>query len=120
MSEAEVLFENRGNIGLVTLNRPKALNSLTENMCTLIRNQLEDWRLSPAVRAVVVVGSGEKAFCAGGDVVKVTKSYQAGTKDWQGFFYGRMATDIARRSSEREFPRPANGRSYRRPEPVCL
>lgn len=32
-TEAEVLFEKRGNIGLITLNRPKALNSLTHGMC---------------------------------------------------------------------------------------
>lgn len=102
MSDAEVLFENRGSIGLITLNRPKALNSLTENMCTLIRAQLEEWRLTPAVKAVVVVGAGEKAFCAGGDVVKVTKSYQAGTKDWRGFFYEEYLMNIA----IDEFPKP--------------
>ena len=102
MSEAEVLFENRGNIGLITLNRPKALNSLTEAMCTLIREQLEAWRVSPSVQAVVVVGSGEKAFCAGGDVVKVTKSYKAGTKEWQGFFREEYLMNIA----IAEFPKP--------------
>lgn len=102
MSEAEVLFENRGNIGLITLNRPKALNSLTEGMCTLIREQLEAWRVSPSVQAVVVVGSGEKAFCAGGDVVKVTKSYKAGTKEWQGFFREEYLMNIA----IAEFPKP--------------
>ncbi len=102
MSDAEVLFENRGNVGLITLNRPKALNSLTEGMCTLIREQLEVWRLSPSVQAVVVVGAGEKAFCAGGDVVKVTKSYKAGTKEWQGFFREEYLMNIA----IAEFPKP--------------
>ncbi|MEX0297977.1 MAG: enoyl-CoA hydratase/isomerase family protein [Kordiimonas sp.] len=102
MSEAEVLFENRGNIGLITLNRPKALNSLTEGMCKLIREQLEAWRVSPSVYAVVVIGSGEKAFCAGGDVVKVTKSYKAGTKEWKGFFREEYLMNIA----IAEFPKP--------------
>lgn len=102
MTDAEVLFENRGTIGLITLNRPKALNSLTEAMCTLIREQLEAWRVSPSVQAVVVVGAGEKAFCAGGDVVKVTKSYKAGTKEWQGFFREEYLMNIA----IAEFPKP--------------
>jgi len=102
MSDAEVLFENRGCLGLITLNRPKALNSLTGAMCTLIRRQLDAWRISPSVQAVVVVGAGDKAFCAGGDVVKVTKCFQAGSDDWLGFFREEYLMNIA----IAEFPKP--------------
>ncbi|MBV1900598.1 MAG: enoyl-CoA hydratase/isomerase family protein [Kordiimonadaceae bacterium] len=102
MSDAEVVFEERGNIGLITLNRPKALNSLTENMCALVRAQLDKWRLTPSVKAVVLTGSGDRALCAGGDVVKVSKAYKAGGDDWRGFFYEEYLMNIA----IDEFPKP--------------
>jgi enoyl-CoA hydratase/carnithine racemase len=102
MSDAEVLFENRGNIGLITLNRPKALNSLTHNMCVLITKQLREWAISPSVHAVVVIGSGEKAFCAGGDVVKVSKSFQSGTGEWRDFFHDEYVMNVL----IDEFPKP--------------
>lgn len=102
MSKAEVLFETRGNIGLITLNRPKALNSLTHGMCVEIKRQLDEWAVTPSVHAVVVVGAGEKAFCAGGDVVKVTQSYKAGTTEWRDFFHDEYLMNIA----IAEFPKP--------------
>ena len=102
MSEAEVLFEERGNIGLITLNRPKALNSLTHGMCVEIKRQLDVWKNLRSVQAVVVVGAGDKAFCAGGDVVKVSKSVQAGTREWRDFFHDEYLMNIA----IHEFPKP--------------
>lgn len=102
MSEAEVAFETRGNIGLITLNRPKALNSLTHGMCVAIKQQLDEWKIMPSVQAVVVVGAGDKAFCAGGDVVKVTRSYKEGTTEWRDFFHDEYRMNIA----IHEFPKP--------------
>ena len=102
MSEGDVIFESRGNIGLITLNRPKALNCLTQNMCIDISRQLADWKDDPRIRAVVVTGAGDKAFCAGGDVVKVSKSYQAGTDEWRGFFHDEYVMNVA----ISEFPKP--------------
>lgn len=68
----EVLFEeipgNGGRIGLITLNRPQALNALTHNMCRLIETKLHYWAEDQQIKAVVVQGVGEKAFCAGGDI----------------------------------------------------
>lgn len=69
MSEdSEILFEVQGKMGLITLNRPKALNSLTLNMIEKMRDQMLAWRDDAAIVGVVVMGSGEKAFCAGGDI----------------------------------------------------
>lgn len=85
-SEAEVLFEELpgrgGNLGLITLNRPKALNALTLTMCQTIDQHLERWAMSPRIKAVVIQGKGDKAFCAGGDVMALykqgtLKNYQA-------------------------------------------
>lgn len=72
---ADILFERRGSIGLVTLNRPKALNALTLGMIRQFDPQLREWAADPSIKAVVVQGAGEKAFCAGGDVVSL---YEAG------------------------------------------
>ncbi|MEW6451669.1 MAG: enoyl-CoA hydratase/isomerase family protein [Pseudomonadota bacterium] len=67
-SEPEILFERRGTAGLVTLNRPKALNAVTLNMVRLMMVQLSEWAADPSVTRVVVSAAGGKAFSAGGDI----------------------------------------------------
>lgn len=64
----DVLFETRGPIGLITLNRPKALNALNIAMIDAIEPKLVGWAADPAVTAVVIRGAGDRAFCAGGDL----------------------------------------------------
>ncbi len=66
--QAEVLISQSGGIGKIVLNRPKALNALTLDMCHAIEGQMRAWATDDTVRAVVVRGAGEKAFCAGGDI----------------------------------------------------
>jgi enoyl-CoA hydratase len=66
--EPEILFEQKGPIGLVILNRPKVLNALTYNMVKQLHPQLERWAADETVTAVVIQAAGEKAFCAGGDI----------------------------------------------------
>jgi enoyl-CoA hydratase/carnithine racemase len=68
MSDAEVLFEVKDGLGVMTLNRPKALNSLSHGMILEMEKVLPQWEKDPAVKAVVVRGAGDRAFCAGGDV----------------------------------------------------
>jgi enoyl-CoA hydratase len=72
----DVLFETRGPIGLITLDRPRALNALSLEMIRAIRPQLDLWAKEPGVRAVVIRGAGEKSFCAGGDVRAVATSLE--------------------------------------------
>jgi enoyl-CoA hydratase len=79
MSEPEILFEKRGRIGLITLNRPKALNALTLGMVDLMHPQLKTWATDPSVSAVVITGAGERGFCAGGDIRALYDSGKAGT-----------------------------------------
>ena len=55
-------------IGVLTLDRPKALNSLSLDMVRALTASLLAWRDDPTVRCVVIRGSSEKAFCAGGDI----------------------------------------------------
>lgn len=67
-AEPEILIEKRGRAGLVTLNRPKALNALTFGMVRELARALDAWEHDPQIACVVVTGAGEKAFCAGGDI----------------------------------------------------
>lgn len=77
--EAEVLFKRKGALGLITLNRPKALNALTHGMCIAMKAQLDEWASDAAVKAVAVRGAGDRAFCAGGDIRVLYESGKAGT-----------------------------------------
>ncbi|ABS64506.1 Enoyl-CoA hydratase/isomerase [Parvibaculum lavamentivorans DS-1] len=78
--EPEVLFERRGAAGIVTLNRPKALNALTLGMVRAIHPQLAAWAEEPNVQCVVIEAAGEKAFCAGGDIRALYDWGQAGDR----------------------------------------
>ena len=57
-----------GRTGVITLNRPTALNSLSLEMVRAMTKALLDWRHDAEISAVFVYGSGEKAYCAGGDI----------------------------------------------------
>ncbi len=76
--EPEILFERRGAAGLVTLNRPQALNAVTLVMVRSLREQLDAWRDDPAVTRVIVTGAGGKAFSAGGDIRQIYDLGKAG------------------------------------------
>jgi enoyl-CoA hydratase len=82
----EILFETRGMVGLITLSRPKALNSLTLNMVTAMRAQLAAWENDPAVGCVVIRGEGERAFCAGADIRVLRQSGLDGTSYARDFW----------------------------------
>jgi enoyl-CoA hydratase/carnithine racemase len=68
MSETEILFEVKDGLGVITLNRPKALNALSLGMIREMERVMPQWEKDPAVKAVVLRGAGDRAFCAGGDV----------------------------------------------------
>jgi enoyl-CoA hydratase len=68
MSEPEITCEKAGCCGLITLNRPKALNALTLNMVREMAGALDRWERDQGVTRVIVMGAGGKAFCAGGDL----------------------------------------------------
>jgi enoyl-CoA hydratase len=68
MSEPEVLFAITGHAGVITLNRPHALNALTFAMVEDMSATLSRWAGDDAVRHVVISARGDKAFCAGGDI----------------------------------------------------
>lgn len=67
-TEPEVLLEEKGEAGVITLNRPKALNALNLGMVREILPRLRSWAKDPAITRVIIKAAGEKAFCSGGDV----------------------------------------------------
>jgi len=75
---SQIKARKRGAIGHITLNRPEALNALTEGMCVGITRALQEYAAYPAIGAVVIDGAGERAFCAGGDVILLHDSGKAG------------------------------------------
>ena len=82
----EVLFERRGKTGVITLNRPAALNALTLNMVRLMKPVLTAWATDAAIENVVIEGAGEKGFCAGGDIRALHDWGQAGAPEATGFY----------------------------------
>ena len=60
--------QNDTKIGHITLNSPETLNSLTLNMVNQISNLLDKWEADPKIKMIIISGSGDKAFCAGGDI----------------------------------------------------
>lgn len=69
LSENEILINKRKNgVLILTLNRPEALNSLNLNMVSTIYEHLKKGETDSSVKVVVINGSGDKAFCAGGDI----------------------------------------------------
>ena len=70
----EILSRIDNGIGFVTLNRPKAINSLNQGMVDGLTAVLTAWEQDAAVDAVVLSGAGERGLCAGGDVVAIYHS----------------------------------------------
>lgn len=74
-------------VGLLTLNRPKAINSLTYPMIGRISAALADWANDDSIHAVVISGAGERGLCAGGDVVAIYHSAKAGGAEARQFWH---------------------------------
>ncbi|XP_071603912.1 3-hydroxyisobutyryl-CoA hydrolase, mitochondrial [Heliangelus exortis] len=94
-STAEVLLEKRGGAGVITLNRPKALNALNISMTKQIYSQLKTWEQDPQTFLIIIKGSGGKAFCAGGDIKAVSDAGKAGDRLAQDFFREEYALNNA-------------------------
>jgi enoyl-CoA hydratase/carnithine racemase len=87
---SEVLAEVSGGVGLVTLNRPKALNALSLSMIRDLTALLLAWRDDAAIRAVAIRGHGKDgpfgAFSAGGDIRFFHQAIHAGDPRLEDFF----------------------------------
>ncbi|MGV0805996.1 enoyl-CoA hydratase/isomerase family protein [Mycolicibacterium setense] len=87
MTENEdVLVSVRNGVGILTLNRPKAINSLNDAMVAGMSEALHAWE-NDSVHTVLLTGSGERGLCAGGDVVALYHSARDGGADARRFWY---------------------------------
>ena len=74
----DIQIESRGRLGLITLDRPQALNALTLDMVRAMCEALERWRDDAAIGCVVIRAAGGRAFCAGGDIQTIYRQKQEG------------------------------------------
>ena len=78
---ADILFDKRGAAGVVTLNRPQALNAVTHGMVLALSAQLKAWADDASITRVVITAAGERAFSAGGDIRHLYDLGIAGRRD---------------------------------------
>jgi enoyl-CoA hydratase len=81
-----ILARIEGGFGRLTLNRPSALHALNLQMCELMLAALVRWRDDPAVSAVMIEHTGERGFCAGGDIRQIAESGR-GDGAWAQTFF---------------------------------
>ncbi|KAH8668018.1 ClpP/crotonase-like domain-containing protein [Tricladium varicosporioides] len=83
----DVLFDSLFGLRTIELNRPKALHALNGSMIRKIVPRLREWAKSDMANVIVIKGSGEKAFCAGGDVTSLAKNNKSCETGWQKSSY---------------------------------
>jgi enoyl-CoA hydratase/carnithine racemase len=80
-----VLYEKRGTIAYITLNRPKVLNALSHRTWEDLRTAFVDARDDAAVRGVILTGAGDKAFIAGADISELVHVTAVEAEESSGF-----------------------------------
>ncbi|VTZ27669.1 3-hydroxyisobutyryl-CoA hydrolase [Methylocella tundrae] len=103
MSEAKVIIETLGRCGVITLNRPAALNSLDLDMVRAIHEALDRWENDAAAASVLIRGAGGRAFCAGADIRALYQLGKAGRAAEQLAFF-REEYSLNRRINN--YPKP--------------
>ena len=83
----DVLTRIQGGVGRITLNRPKALHALNTAMCEAMIEALLAWRADPAVSLIMIDHSGERGFCAGGDIRMLAESGARDSLEARAFFH---------------------------------
>jgi enoyl-CoA hydratase len=89
----EILTHVDDGVGFLTLNRPKAINSLTHSMVTTMRTVLAEWEADENIHTVVLSGAGERGLCAGGDIVVIYHSAKADGVEARQFWYDEYQLD---------------------------
>ena len=94
----EILTARKGALGLIALNRPRVLNSLSHEMVVDFGKALNAFETDPQVAAVLVTGEGERGLCAGGDIRMFYESGKAGDGKASAFLRAeyRLNARIAR------------------------
>ncbi|MCT4369347.1 enoyl-CoA hydratase/isomerase family protein [Yangia mangrovi] len=94
----DILTRKTGRAGHITLTRPKALNALSWEMCLEAEKALDAWAEDPEVALVILDATGERAFCAGGDIAEMYRRGLGGDLDFGRRFWAdeyRMNAKLA-------------------------
>ena len=102
-SEPEILLDRRGTAGIVTLNRPAALNAVTRVMIGTLHGALERWRHDGRVSRVIVTAAGSRAFSAGGDLRQIYEAGRAGRQEESIAFWRE---EYALNAAIKRYPKP--------------
>ncbi len=86
MPQPEILFHQNANAGIITLNRPEALNAVTHSMVKLLHAQLLEWERDETVKQVIIKAAPGRAFSAGGDIRDLYERGIAGEPHLQFFW----------------------------------
>ena len=100
--ESEVIIRVEGLAGRITLNRPRALNALTADMCVTIHDALVAWLDDESVASVLIDHAGERGFCAGGDIRIVAESGAGDGAEARRFF----ASEYRMNALLQRYPKP--------------
>jgi len=75
---SKILYETKGTIARLTINRPESMNAFDLETARLLGERLQEFDADPALRVAIVTGAGNKAFCAGADLKKMHGGSHAG------------------------------------------
>ncbi len=101
MSNEDILFHRHHHAGVITLNRPEALNAVTHDMVVRLHAQLQLWQSDDAIRRVIIKAAPGRAFSAGGDIRELYERGQKGRPHLQ-FFWDEYRLNAAIRA----YPKP--------------
>jgi crotonobetainyl-CoA hydratase len=96
ITEPGALVERRGNVVIITINRPEARNAVNAAVSTAVGDALADAQQHPDVRVVVITGAGDKSFCAGADLKAISRReniYHPDHSEWGFAGYVRHFID---------------------------
>ena len=98
----DILVNVENGVGLVTLNRPKAINSLNHGMAIRLAEALKNWEHDDSVHTVLLSGAGERGLCAGGDVIAIYHSAKADGTEARSFWHDEYILN----ASIADYPKP--------------
>ena len=82
MSDNSLLIEKQDNVAILTLNRPEVMNALNFSLLYALKKEVEQLRLEPDIRVIIITSAGQKAFCAGADLKERASMDELQVKDF--------------------------------------
>lgn len=86
-----ILTEIRESVGIITINRPKALNALNIDTINELAGAIQTYDADKNIRVIVITGAGEKAFVAGADITSFPKMGKSGAAEFAGIGHALMS-----------------------------